>query len=114
MFTVSEDASGGRIDVELTRRTGFSRSHVAAAIRAGAAAVNGEPAKPSRILEPGDSVTYTNQKTGASSSGKADSRRPTPLMHSLRFHFGSRLRSSHQWRTMPSWDKVKVMNTLML
>ena len=59
MFTVSEDASGGRIDVELTRRTGFSRSHVATAIRAGNAAVNGEPAKPSRILEPGDSVTYT-------------------------------------------------------
>jgi 23S rRNA pseudouridine1911/1915/1917 synthase len=59
MFTVSEDAPGGRIDVELTRRTGFSRSHVAAAIRAGAAFVNGEPAKPSRILEPGDSVTYT-------------------------------------------------------
>ena len=59
MFTVSEDASGARIDVELTRRTGFSRSHVAAAIRAGGAAVNGEPAKPSRILEPGDSVSYT-------------------------------------------------------
>jgi 23S rRNA pseudouridine1911/1915/1917 synthase len=59
MFTVSEDASGGRIDVELTRRTGFSRSHVAAAIRAGAAFVNGEPAKPSRILEPGDNVAYT-------------------------------------------------------
>jgi 23S rRNA pseudouridine1911/1915/1917 synthase len=59
MFTVSEDAPGGRIDVELTRRTGFSRSHVAAAIRAGAAFVNGEPAKPSRILEPGDNVTYT-------------------------------------------------------
>jgi 23S rRNA pseudouridine1911/1915/1917 synthase len=59
MFTVSEDAPEARIDVELTRRTGFSRSHVAAAIRAGAAFVNGEPAKPSRILEPGDNVTYT-------------------------------------------------------
>jgi 23S rRNA pseudouridine1911/1915/1917 synthase len=59
MFTVSEETAGGRIDVELTRRTGFSRSHVAAAIRAGAAAVNGEEAKPSRILEPGDAVTYT-------------------------------------------------------
>jgi 23S rRNA pseudouridine1911/1915/1917 synthase len=58
MFTVSEDAAGGRIDVELTRRTGYSRSHVAAAIRAGAASVNGEPAKPSRILEPGDDVSY--------------------------------------------------------
>ncbi|MGA2392473.1 MAG: RluA family pseudouridine synthase [Candidatus Lustribacter sp.] len=59
MFIVSEEASGGRIDVELTRRTGFSRSHVAAAIRAGAASVDGEPAKPSRILEPGEVVTYT-------------------------------------------------------
>jgi 23S rRNA pseudouridine1911/1915/1917 synthase len=58
MFTVTEDAAGGRIDVELTRRTGFSRSHVAAAIRAGNASVNGEIAKPSRILEPGDDVTY--------------------------------------------------------
>jgi 23S rRNA pseudouridine1911/1915/1917 synthase len=58
MFTVTEDAAGGRIDVELTRRTGFSRSHVAAAIRAGAASVNGEIAKPSRILEPGDDVAF--------------------------------------------------------
>ena len=59
MFTVSEESAGGRIDVELTRRTGFSRSHVATAIRAGAARVNGEEAKPSRILESGDDVTYT-------------------------------------------------------
>jgi 23S rRNA pseudouridine1911/1915/1917 synthase len=59
MFTVSEDAAGGRIDVELTRRTGYSRSHVAAAIRSGAASVNGEIVKPSRILEPGDSVAFT-------------------------------------------------------
>src|SRR5271163_4731505 len=58
MFTVSEDGAGGRIDVELTRRTGFSRSHVAAAIRAGGARVDGEPAKPSHILEPGERVTY--------------------------------------------------------
>jgi 23S rRNA pseudouridine1911/1915/1917 synthase len=58
MFIVGEDTPVGRIDVELTRRTGFSRSHVAAAIRAGAASVNGELAKPSRILEPGDNVTY--------------------------------------------------------
>jgi 23S rRNA pseudouridine1911/1915/1917 synthase len=58
MFTVSEDVAGGRIDVEVTRRTGFSRTHVAAAMRLGAVAVNGEAAKPSRILEPGDCVTY--------------------------------------------------------
>lgn len=57
-FTVAGEGSGGRIDVELTRRTGFSRSHVAAAIRAGAATVNGAPAKPSRILEPGDVLAY--------------------------------------------------------
>ncbi|HEV8020184.1 MAG TPA: RluA family pseudouridine synthase [Candidatus Lustribacter sp.] len=59
VYTASESSAGARIDVELTRRTGFSRSHVATAIRAGAASVNGEPAKPSRILEPGDTVTYT-------------------------------------------------------
>jgi 23S rRNA pseudouridine1911/1915/1917 synthase len=60
MFTVSEDEAGKRIDVELTRRTGFSRSHVAAVIRAEAAAsVNGEIVKPSRILELGDNVAYT-------------------------------------------------------
>ena len=58
MFTVSEESAGARIDVELTRRTGYSRSHVATAIRAGAASVNGEVAKPSRVLEPGDDVSY--------------------------------------------------------
>jgi 23S rRNA pseudouridine1911/1915/1917 synthase len=58
MFIVSEDAESVRIDVELTRRTGFSRSHVAAAIRLGAASVNGEIVKPSRLLEPGDEVAY--------------------------------------------------------
>lgn len=58
MFTVDDDVAGGRIDVEVTRRTGFSRSHVAAAMRLGAVSVNGEVAKPSRILEPGDSVAY--------------------------------------------------------
>ena len=58
MFTTSDDDAGTRVDVEVTRRTGFSRSHVAAAIRAGAVSVNGEPAKPSRVLEPGDEVAY--------------------------------------------------------
>jgi 23S rRNA pseudouridine1911/1915/1917 synthase len=58
MFTVEEGAAGGRVDVEVTRRTGFSRSHVAAAMRTGAVCVNGEAAKPSRILEPGDRITY--------------------------------------------------------
>jgi 23S rRNA pseudouridine1911/1915/1917 synthase len=58
VFIVNEDLAGGRADVEVTRRTGYSRSHVAAAMRSGAVSVNGEPAKPSRILEPGDRVVY--------------------------------------------------------
>jgi len=58
MFTISDETAGARVDVEVTKRTGFSRSHVAAAIKAGAVSVNGEPVKPSRVLEPGDEVTY--------------------------------------------------------
>ncbi len=42
----------------LTRLSGYSRSHVAAALRAGAATVNGAAAKPSTLLEPGDRVEY--------------------------------------------------------
>jgi 23S rRNA pseudouridine1911/1915/1917 synthase len=58
MFTINDDDAGTRVDVEVTRRTGFSRSHVAAAIKTGAVSVNGEIAKPSRVLEPGDLVEY--------------------------------------------------------
>ncbi len=58
MFTISDEDAGKRIDVEVTQRTGFSRSHVSAAIKAGAVSVNGEPAKPSRVLEAGDRVAY--------------------------------------------------------
>lgn len=57
LLIVAEDG-GERIDVALTRRTGFSRAHVAAAIKGGAVLVNGEPAKPSRVLESGDRVEY--------------------------------------------------------
>ena len=58
MFIVQETDVGARIDVAVTRHTGFSRSHVAAAMRTGAVSVNGAPAKPSRILETGDRVEY--------------------------------------------------------
>jgi 23S rRNA pseudouridine1911/1915/1917 synthase len=44
--------------VLLARLTGYSRSHVAAALRAGAARVNDAPGKPSTLLEPGDRVEY--------------------------------------------------------
>ncbi|HYW53077.1 MAG TPA: RluA family pseudouridine synthase [Dongiaceae bacterium] len=54
-----EDADAGtRLDVLLTRLTGYSRSHVAAALRAGAATVNGASGKPSTLLESGDRVEY--------------------------------------------------------
>jgi 23S rRNA pseudouridine1911/1915/1917 synthase len=46
------------LDVLLTRLTGFSRSHVASAVRGGAATVNGASGKPSTLLEPGDVVAY--------------------------------------------------------
>ena len=42
----------------LARVTGFSRSHVAAALRAGAATVNGASGKPSTLLESGDRIAY--------------------------------------------------------
>lgn len=42
----------------LARLTGYSRSHVAAALRAGAARVNDAAGKPSTLLEPGDRVEY--------------------------------------------------------
>ena len=58
MFIVQETDVGARIDVAVTRHSGFSRSNVAAAMRTGAVSVNGAPAKPSRILEPGDRVDY--------------------------------------------------------
>jgi 23S rRNA pseudouridine1911/1915/1917 synthase len=55
---VAGDDAGTRLDVLLTRLTGFSRSHVATALRAGAATVNGASGKPSTLLEPGDRVEY--------------------------------------------------------
>ncbi len=42
----------------LARLTPFSRSHVAASLRAGAARVNGASGKPSTLLEEGDRVEY--------------------------------------------------------
>ena len=40
------------------RLTGFSRSHVAAALREGAATVNGASGKPSTLVESGDRIEY--------------------------------------------------------
>ncbi|HTJ28753.1 MAG TPA: RluA family pseudouridine synthase [Candidatus Limnocylindria bacterium] len=55
---VDDADAGTRLDVLLARLTGYSRSHVAAALRAGAAQVNGASGKPSTLLEPGDRVEY--------------------------------------------------------
>ena len=49
---------GTRADVIVTRLTGLSRSYVAARSRAGGVDVNGNAAKPSRILEEGDVLRY--------------------------------------------------------
>lgn len=54
----ADDEIGTRLDVVLAKRTGFSRSHVATAMRKGAASINGEPAKPSHVVEPGDAIAY--------------------------------------------------------
>ncbi|HEY4438943.1 MAG TPA: RluA family pseudouridine synthase [Candidatus Elarobacter sp.] len=55
---VADADAGTRLDVLLTRLTGFSRSHVAAALRDGAATVNGANGKPSTLLDPDDVVVY--------------------------------------------------------
>ena len=44
---VDDDEAGLRLDVLTARLTGFSRSHVAASLRDGAATVNGAAGKPS-------------------------------------------------------------------
>ncbi len=49
---------GTRTDVLVTRLTGLSRSYVAGVIKAGGVDVNGNAAKPSRILEAGDVLRY--------------------------------------------------------
>lgn len=55
---VTPEEIGKRVDVAVARRTGASRSLVAAAIRNGAVFVNGEAAKASRLLEAGDLLDY--------------------------------------------------------
>lgn len=60
MSEVRIDAAdvGLRTDVLVTRLTGLSRNYVANAIKAGGVNVNGNVAKPSRILEAGDLVRF--------------------------------------------------------
>ncbi|MDQ6925163.1 MAG: RluA family pseudouridine synthase [Candidatus Eremiobacteraeota bacterium] len=55
---VGDDERGARLDVLVARLSGYSRSHVATALRAGAATVNGAAGKPSTLLDPGDRVEY--------------------------------------------------------
>ncbi len=55
---VADDETGVRLDVLLARLTGFSRSHVASALRADAAHVNGAAGKPSTLVEAGDRLEY--------------------------------------------------------
>ena len=57
-YLAADADAGTRLDVLLARLTGFSRSHVAAALRAGAARVGGASGKPSTLLETGDRIEY--------------------------------------------------------
>jgi 23S rRNA pseudouridine1911/1915/1917 synthase len=66
MFIISEETAGARIDVEVTKRTGFSRSHVAAAIKAGAVSVNGvlPQAIPLDIVFEDETLLVVNKPAG--------------------------------------------------
>jgi 23S rRNA pseudouridine1911/1915/1917 synthase len=55
---VTPDEIGKRVDVAVARRTGASRSLVAAAIKNGTVRVNGQLAKASRLLEENDVLEY--------------------------------------------------------
>ena len=39
--------------------------------------------------------------------------KPMPLIEIFFFHACKVERCCHQWRTMPNWERVKVMKTLM-
>jgi 23S rRNA pseudouridine1911/1915/1917 synthase len=55
---VTAGEAGTRTDVLIARLSGFSRSHVATAIKAGAARINDAVAKPSTLLEDGDVLRF--------------------------------------------------------
>jgi 23S rRNA pseudouridine1911/1915/1917 synthase len=55
---VSAEEAGERTDVLLAAISGISRSRVAQSARRGSVRVNGEPAKPSRLLVEGDVLEY--------------------------------------------------------
>ena len=82
---VDDAEAGTRLTFSLARLTGFSRSHVAAALRAGAATVNGAAGKPGALLEPGDRVDYAIDAPRGS--------RPSP----------KRSRSTSSTRTTTCW-----------
>ncbi|MHB1042554.1 MAG: RluA family pseudouridine synthase [Eubacteriales bacterium] len=56
LFDVEEQDAGKRLDVFLTAEAGLSRSHVQRLIDTGMAAVNGDTARSSYRLKPGDRV----------------------------------------------------------
>jgi len=54
----AEEAAGERLDAALARRCGISRARAQRLIEAGAALVDGRPAKASHRLKPGEEVAY--------------------------------------------------------
>ncbi|MDQ2662768.1 MAG: RluA family pseudouridine synthase [Candidatus Eremiobacteraeota bacterium] len=55
---VTPDESGKRVDVIVAQLTGFSRSLVAQAVKAGAVRIDGTPVKGSHVLEEGETLEF--------------------------------------------------------
>ncbi|MFZ0032030.1 MAG: RluA family pseudouridine synthase [Candidatus Cybelea sp.] len=58
LHIVTAEQAGTRTDVLVAALSGAPRSRAARSAREGGVCVNGEPAKPSRLLEAGDAVEY--------------------------------------------------------
>jgi 23S rRNA pseudouridine1911/1915/1917 synthase len=67
-----DDLAGQRLDRALASLTGLSRTRIQEAIKAGAAQVNGKPARASHVLEVGQRVTLASENANGGSSSLAE------------------------------------------
>jgi 23S rRNA pseudouridine1911/1915/1917 synthase len=71
-FVASDDLAGQRLDRALASVTGLSRTRIQEAIKAGAAQVNGKPARASHVLEVGQRVTLASESASEIDSSLAE------------------------------------------
>ena len=71
-LVVADDLAGQRLDRALASLTGLSRTRIQEAIKAGAAQVNGKPARASHVLETGQRITLTGETVTESNSPAAE------------------------------------------